>query len=56
MVEQWNKLNITDEDPEFLDEYNCLFSDGSIPNGEDNNEKYYKEQEDSYVNMLLGLN
>ena len=28
MVEQWNKLNITDEDPEFLDEYNCVIIDG----------------------------
>ena len=39
MVELWNKLTIADEDPEFLDEYNRVLSDGSIPNGEDDNER-----------------
>ena len=34
-VERWNKLAVVDEDPEFLDEFNDVISDGSIPNGED---------------------
>ena len=55
MVEQWNKLTIADEDQEFLDQYNSVISDGSIPNGEVDNEIDDKEQEDSYVNMELGL-
>ena len=37
MVERRNKLTVADEYPEFLDEYNCVISDGSIPNCEDNN-------------------
>ena len=32
-----------------------MISDGSIPNCEDDNETNDKEQEDSYVNMALGL-
>ena len=32
-----------------------MISDGSIPNGEDNNKKYDEEKEGSYVNMELGL-
>ena len=47
MVEQWNKLTVADEYPEFLDEYNRVISDGLIPNGEDDNETYYEEQDDS---------
>ena len=38
MVDQWNNLNVADKDTEFLDEYNCVISDLSIPNGEDHNE------------------
>ena len=34
MVERWNKLTVMDEDPEFLDKYNRVISDGSIPNDE----------------------
>ena len=37
MVERWNNLTVADEDPEFLDKYNCVISDVSIPNCEDNN-------------------
>ena len=37
MVERQNKLTVVDEDPWFLDEYNRVISDGSITNGEDNN-------------------
>ena len=55
MVERWNKLTVADQDPEFLDGYNRVISDGSIPNGEDDNEIDGKKQEDSYVNMELGL-
>ena len=38
MLERCNKLTVADEDPDFLDEYNRVISDGSIPNGEDNND------------------
>ena len=55
MVERWNNLTIADEDPEFLDEYNCVISDGSIPNDEDDNETYDEKQEESYVNIEIGL-
>ena len=44
ILEQWNKLTVADEDPEFLDEYNHVISDGSIPNGEDDNETNDEEQ------------
>ena len=37
MVYRWNELTIADEDQEFLDEYNCVISDGSIPNVIDDN-------------------
>ena len=38
MADRWNNLTVVDEDPEFLDDSNCVISDGSIPNGEDNND------------------
>ena len=44
MLDQWNKLTIVDQDIEFLDEYNQVISDGSIPNGEDNIEIDEEEQ------------
>ena len=34
MLDRWNNLTVADDDPEFLDKYNSLISDGSIPNGE----------------------
>ena len=37
MVYRWNELTIADEDQEFLDEYNYVISDGSIPNVIDDN-------------------
>ena len=37
MAEPWNNLTVANEDPDFLDEYNNVISDGSIPNGEYNN-------------------
>ena len=37
MLEQWNKLTVADDDPEFLDEYNRVIRDGSIPNVEYDN-------------------
>ena len=55
MVEIWNNLTVVDEDPGFLDQYNRVISDGSIPNDKDNNETDDKEKENSYVNMDLGL-
>ena len=53
MLERWNKLNVEDEDTELLDEYNCVMSDGSIPNGEDDNNIDDEEKEGSYFNMKL---
>ena len=44
MIELWNNLTVSDEDPGFLYEYNFVISDVSIPNGEDYNQKYEKEQ------------
>ena len=55
MIELWNNLTVSDEDPGFLYEYNFVISDVSITNGEDNSESDGDEQEDSYVNMELGL-
>ena len=56
MVELWDKLTVADEDPEFLDEYNRVIIDGSIPNGEDDNkidgvnmELFYRDK------MMKGL-
>ena len=37
MSERWKKLTVADEDPEFLDEYNHVISDGLVPNGEYDN-------------------
>ena len=44
MVERRNKLTVADEYPEFLDEYNCVISDGLITNGEYDNETDDEEQ------------
>ena len=44
MAERWNKMTIVDEDTEFLDKYNGVISDGSIPNGEDDNNTYEKKR------------
>ena len=55
MVERWNKMTVADKDAEFLDEYNHVVSDGSIPNGEDDKKTDDEEKENSYVNMELGL-
>ena len=52
---RWNKLTVSDEDPEFLDEYNRVISDRSIPNREDYNDTDDEEKEDGYVNMELGF-
>ena len=68
-IDQWNKLSITDEDPEFLEELNRVISDSSIPDGPDDNISDYKEgptpvpgihdqetvHSDAYVDMELGL-
>ena len=51
----WNDLTVVDEDPEFLDESNRVISDGSIPNGEDDNDTDVEKQENEYINMELGL-
>ena len=48
-------MTVADEDPELRDEYNCVISDVSIPNGEENNKIYDKKKENSYVSMELGL-
>ena len=44
MVNQWNNLNVADEDPKFLDESNRVISDGSILNGKGDNEADGEEQ------------
>ena len=36
-IDRWNKLSITDEDPEFLEELNWVISDCSIPDVPDDN-------------------
>ena len=36
-IDQWNKLSIADEDPEFLEELNRVISDSSILDGPDDN-------------------
>ena len=55
MVGRWNNLTVAYEDPEFLDKYNRVIGDESIPNGEDDNKTDDEEKEDTYVNMELGL-
>ena len=68
-IDQWNKLSIADEDPEFLEELNRVISDSSIPDGPDDKISDDKEgptpvpgihdQEtvpsDAYVDMELGI-
>ena len=68
-IDRWNKLSITDEDPEFQEELNWVISDCSIPDVPDDNMSDDKElptpipcihdQEsvprDAYVDMELGL-
>ena len=44
MVDQWNKMTVVDEDTEFLDKYNQVICDESMPNGEDNIEINYEEK------------
>ena len=44
MLEWWNKPTVADEDTEFIDDYNRVISDESIPNCEDDNETNDKEQ------------
>ena len=36
-IDQWNKLSIADEGPEFLEELNRVISGSSIPDGPDDN-------------------
>ena len=55
MVDRWNKLTVADKDPDLPNEYNCVISDGSIPNGEDNNDTDGEEQEYGYLNTEIGL-
>ena len=55
MVERWNKLNVENEDQELLEDYNCVLSDISITNGEDNNKTDDDEKEYCHVNMELCL-
>ena len=68
-IDWWNKLSITDKDPEFLDELNRVISDSSIPDGPDDNVSDDKEEptsvpgindqetvpSDEYVDMELWL-
>ena len=44
MVERQNKLTLADKDTEFLEYYNSVISDGSITNGEDENNIDDKEK------------
>ena len=55
MVDRWDKLTVADEDPEFLEESNCVISDGLIPNCEDGINTDVEEQEYGCVNIELGL-
>ena len=43
-VDRWNKLTVADEDPEFLENFNSVISDGYIPNGEEDNDTYGEEK------------
>ena len=38
-INRWNKLSITDQDPEFLEELNQVISDSSIPDIPDDDTK-----------------
>ena len=42
-IDRQNKLSISDEDPEFLEELNRVISDSSIPDGPDDNMSNDKE-------------
>ena len=43
-IDRWNKLSITDEDPQFLEELNRVMSDSSILDGPDDNVSDDKEE------------
>ena len=55
MVDHCNKMTVSDEHPQFLDNPNHVVRNGSIPNSEDGNDTDGEEQEDSYFNMEFGL-
>ena len=41
-IDRWNKLSTPDKDPEFLEEFNTVISESSIPDGPDDNMSDYK--------------
>ena len=51
MTNQCNKLTIADDNTEFLDKYNSVISDGSIPYGKDDNETDNEGKKYVYINM-----
>lgn len=55
---QWNRLSITDDDPEFVEEFNRVINDASVPEADSLNPKdEATDQGDSsdYINMEVGL-
>ena len=54
-VDEWNKLSAESIDQEFIDDFNKVISDESLPNIDDQKDQTYDSDEDGYVNMEIGL-
>ena len=47
----WNRLSLDEEDNDFIDEFNRVINDSSIPDAED----YTPDTFDGYLSMEIGL-
>ena len=55
-IPQWNRLSIVDEDPEFVEEFNRVINDATLPEADKlEMREYTPDAFDDYINMELGL-
>ena len=65
-VPHWNRLSISDDDPEFVEDFRRVIEDSNVPEGTDDTKQTNNEsntdtvtskipENDSYLNMELGL-
>jgi len=53
---QWNQLSIVDEDPEFVEEFNRVINDATLPEADELvMREHTPDAFDDYINMELGL-
>ena len=54
-ISDWNRLSLDENDPEFMEEFQRIISDESIPDADDDKAADNTEMFDPYLNMEIDL-